>query len=344
MYKGSSKVPEEPPSLSVGECQVGKMPSKASSAKIQEWKDLLTTTITDISLLLSTLLGEEITNAINKASFTDKILMKIAKKQVEEASTPYISAALFLVFAGKKSNKELLSALLESAGIHPKEKMLNFALSLNFKNILAYVPALYFLNVMKRDLTSENLAMVVSAMDVPVDRSEAENIISIYQGINSKKRNSISAPKDAMQDKLNKAVGATLSLIAKLMVSELNRILEYRKVADNVDAFMPYVSVVGVLEFVGRDVKLEGEKKFTESVKKIIASVGLTPDNKLASYTSSSIGFGNFPFIYIPALYFLISVNGEATVASLLNVLKAVGIPADEAIAGFIYTFYKDNQ
>jgi ribosomal protein L12E/L44/L45/RPP1/RPP2 len=321
------------------------MPAKTpSAAKIQEWKNLLTNTITNISLLLSTLLGVELTNAINKASFTDKILMKIAKKQAEEASTPYISAAIFLVFAGKKSNKELMSQLLEAAGIQPQEKLLNFALSLDFKNTLAYVPALYFLEVMKRDLTIENLIRVVSAMDVSADRSEAENIISTYFSITSKKGTILPAPKDSMQEKLNMAVKATLSLIAKLMISELNRVIEYKEVADNVDGFMPYVSVVGVLEFVGRDVKLEGEKKFTESIKKIIASVGLTPDDKLASYTSSSIGFGNFPFIYIPALYFLISVNGEATVASLLNVLKAVGIPADEAIAGFIYTFYKDNQ
>ena len=270
------------------------MPAKTSSAaKIQEWKNLLTNTITNISLLLSTLLGVELTNAINKASFTDKILMKIAKKQAEEASTPYISAAIFLVFAGKKSNKELMSQLLEAAGIQPQEKLLNFALSLDFKNTLAYVPALYFLEVMKRDLTIENLIKVVSAMDVSADRSEAENIISTYFSITSKKGTILPAPKDSMQEKLNMAVKATLSLIAKLMISELNRVLEYKEVADNVDGFMPYVSVVGVLEFVGRDVKLEGEKKFTESIKKIIASVGLTPDDKLASYTSLSIGFWN---------------------------------------------------
>ena len=318
---------------------------KAGNLTADEWKSLLDKAIMDISLLLSRLIGDEIAHSLKRANIADKIAMKLAPNVVEKKIAPYISAVILLAFVGKQATEEGVSSLLTLINIMPEKRFLSFASSLDFSYKIPYAPSLYFLFVMGRDATPENLAKTVESMGNKADIATAAEVISANDIIMAE-ANSATAKLGAtnMQTKLDEGIHKTASLIGKLMESELDRVMQYDEVASNLDAVLPYVSTVGVLGFTGRDIKIEGVESFKKSMMELMASAGVVPDEKIADYVETKIGFGNFPFAYIPSLYFAVSNGLKPEIGNLIKVLDALKIPADNATAGFICSFYEDNK
>lgn len=320
------------------------MQEGSAGLRPEKWNRKLTKAIMDIAFLLSRLIGEEITKAAEHTGIIDKIAMLLAEKRVEKELAPYLSAVILLTFVGKQSTAENVSRLLDVIGIKPNNHLLHFASSLDLYYKVPYVPALYFDIVMEQEITPENLVKTVSAMGNKADISTAADIIAANERVVQNGGESGKGKVSDMQKKLDEGIQKSASLIAKLMKSELDRVMQYKEVAANLDTVLPYVSTVGVLGFTGRDVAIEGADSFKKSMMALMASVGKVPDEKVADYVATKIGFGNFPFAYIPSLYFAISNGIEASIENVTKVLKAMGLPADSAVAGFICSFYEDNK
>ncbi len=312
----------------------------------KNWQEILAWAVKSVAALQSKLIGLEINEAVSRQSLATKLLMLIAGKQAEKSIAPYISAVVFLAFTGRSISRENVSKVLGAAGFQVSARPLNFISTLNFKNTLAYAPAIYYISVMNSvKLGPDSLMNVVNAMGVESDGKTAAKVIKIYSELASQKESSQRAnSKDSLQQKLDLAIAPAANMTADTLINELNRIFEYEDTQENMrNGLVPYIAAAGVLEFIGRDPTAEGLESFLHGVKRVVNAVGIRVDNGMLDYIRK-LNLGRTPLIYVPALYFLASLEKGPTVEGIVAILDSIKAPSDPATAGYFLTLYNSNK
>jgi hypothetical protein len=194
-------------------------------------------------------------------------------------------------------------------------------------------------------LGPDSLMNVVNAMGVESDGKTAAKVLKIYSELASQNESSQRAkPKDSLQQKLDLAITPAANMTADTLINELNRIFEYEDTQENMrNGLVPYIAAAGVLEFIGRDPTAEGLESFLHGVKRVVNAVGIRIDNGMLDYIRK-LNLGRTPSIYVPALYFLASLEKGPTVEGMVAILDSIKAPADPATAGYFLTLYNSNK
>lgn len=301
------------------------------------WQKELADAIVRVAGLIAKIIGMDIERVMESAGMADKIAVALFSGKVKTASSPYISAAVLLAFTGKDIAKERIRAVIERVGIRPDERLLDFAGALRFRKEMAYAPALYFLRVVGkhtgRSDSVENLMNVVGALGIEPDPDIAHRVIDIDSG-------RLKARDAEMQKRLSEGITESASFLGGLMMTELSRVFEDRKIDAYVrEGLVPHFSALGVLTFVGKNVDMENRLN-VEGISKLLESVGLKLDNRMIEYILSIERFGVGPNVYVSALSFLASVGEKPSVDGIMNIIEVLGIKGDSAVAGYVLIEY----
>jgi ribosomal protein L12E/L44/L45/RPP1/RPP2 len=94
---------------------------------------------------------------------------------------PYIGALGSLAFSGKDMTKKNIRELLDAAGIKTDDELLDAVASVNFKNNLAYVIAMYFLLTVGIKPETKLVNDVVRAIGFTPDATSAGYVLKAYR-------------------------------------------------------------------------------------------------------------------------------------------------------------------
>ncbi len=129
-------------------------------------------------------------NIINEISQSDVKLVKsemmrtIKEKGIyaflKKGFTPYAAAAVILAFSGKEVDRDSVIKLVNALSMEPNEELLKDLESLNYKNHLLYINALYLFLAVGSEPTEDGILRVVEAMGAKPDKDRASDIMRIY--------------------------------------------------------------------------------------------------------------------------------------------------------------------
>ncbi len=129
-------------------------------------------------------LVREVTDVIKSGLMTqigDVTAVKAVAENIKEAE-PYLVAAGFLELAGKAADREYIERLVRVAGVEqPNRHMLDAVNILKHRNLLLYISAVAFCVGTNMEVTRENLARVVSAIDIPPEMKAADAAIELFK-------------------------------------------------------------------------------------------------------------------------------------------------------------------
>ncbi len=305
-----------------------------------EWKGVLASRVTGAAELMSKLIGAEINRAISSQNVLMKLVVKIMGKKAEDAIAPYIAAVVLLVSSARSVSPEKVGELLKAIGIEPQKRELDFVSMIHFDSATAaYAPVFYFVTLIKDEPDAEALMKVINALGLEAKEETANYVMKIYKetilGKSDQKPNKL-------QEMLDVSIKSASEMLSKLELMELDRIFEIKNMKTYIEEGMiPYLGAVGVMEYMGRDIGLEGVESFRDGVKKVIASIGASPDDKMLDIVTKSLNIGNFPFVYVSAIYFILGTGQEPNVQKMIDVVRTLGLKTDEAPASYLLTLYR---
>lgn len=317
--------------------------TQAMAADSTDWREVLGGIIVDVGTLMAKLIGDEIEKKTKEQDLLSKFAMLVAAKKIREAMTPYISTVITLAFNSSEISEDSVNRLLDALGVEKNGRFLSFVLGLNFKNSIPYVPALYYLRVVGKEPDAENMSNLVRAMGISPDVETAQLVLGTYKKYELAKQKPLHEDEDEsdFRKDLDSSIIAASTLTARLILYELYRTYEKKDIQNAVTSgFIPYLSANGVLAFVGRDMTPDG-KHNVAGIRSILESVGITPDQNNLDYLER-MDLIPSPAVYSSALHLLLSVGKAPTVNGIIAIADAMGIKADEALAGYILTLYKD--
>ncbi len=305
-----------------------------------EWKGILASRITGAAELMSKLIGSEINRAISSQNILIKIVVKIMGKKAEDAISPYIAAVVLLVSSARSVSPEKVGDLLKAIGIEPQKRELGFVSMIRFDAATAaYAPVFYFMTLVKDEPDAESLMVVIKALGLEANKETADYVMKIYrENILSKE---VQRP-NKLQEMLDASIKSASDMLSKLELMELERIFEIKNMKTYIEeGIIPYLGAVGVMEYMGRDIGLEGIESFRSGVKEVIEAIGAVPDDKMLDVVTKSLNIGNFPFIYVSVIFFILGAGQEPNVQKMIDVVRTMGLKTDEAAASYLLTLYR---
>ncbi len=305
-----------------------------------EWKGILASRVTGAAELMSKLIGSEINRAISSQNILIKIVVRIMGKKAEDAISPYIAAVVLLVSSARSVSPEKVGDLLKAIGIEPQKRELDFVSMIRFDSATAaYAPVFYFMTLVKDEPNAESLMVVIKALGLEANKETADYVMKIYrENILSKE---VQKP-NKLQEMLDASIKSASDMLSKLELMELERIFEIKNMKTYIEeGIIPYLGAVGVMEYMGRDIGLEGTESFRSGVKEVIEAIGAVPDDKMLDVVTKSLNIGNFPFIYVSAIFFILGAGQEPNVQKMIDVVRTMGLKTDEAAASYLLTLYQ---
>ncbi|MCL4375689.1 hypothetical protein M1394_02730, partial [Candidatus Marsarchaeota archaeon] len=301
---------------------------------------LLASRVTGAAELMSKLIGSEINRAISSQNILIKIVVRIMGKKAEDAISPYIAAVVLLVSSARSVSPEKVGDLLKAIGIEPQKRELDFVSMIRFDSATAaYAPVFYFMTLVKDEPNAESLMVVIKALGLEANKETADYVMKIYrENILSKE---VQKP-NKLQEMLDASIKSASDMLSKLELMELERIFEIKNMKTYIEeGIIPYLGAVGVMEYMGRDIGLEGTESFRSGVKEVIEAIGAVPDDKMLDVVTKSLNIGNFPFIYVSAIFFILGAGQEPNVQKMIDVVRTMGLKTDEAAASYLLTLYQ---
>ncbi len=315
----------------------GFMSKKRSAA---EWKPIIIGLVDSVAPVMSKLIGRELARAIEEQGIVTKAITLILGKRIEEAMVPYVSAVVLLVSSAREVNEENVRKLLEVVNIEPQENFMKFISTININTAMAaYAPALAYLALVTDKPDAELLMRVVKSLGFSPDIETAKYAIKEYvdKGVGDNDGES------RLQQKLDSSISSASKMLSRLEDMEVERVFEMKNIEKQIGrGFVLYFGAVGVMEYLGRDIGLEGEDHYKEGLRKIIVATGVDPDEEMLDLMVHSLNLGNFPFVYAFAAYFIASVGQNPDVDKMIGVVKSMGFKTDPAPASYILTLYKE--
>lgn len=93
---------------------------------------------------------------------------------------PYAASALILALSGKDIDSGAVKKVVKALDIDPDPKMLKELETLNYKNHIIYINALYLLLTLGREPTEESITKVATAIGVKADPIRAKDVMELY--------------------------------------------------------------------------------------------------------------------------------------------------------------------
>ena len=203
----------------------------------------------------------------------------------------------------------------------------------------AYAPVFYFMTLVKDEPDAESLMVVINALGLEANKETADYVMKVYkENILSKE---VQKP-NKLQEMLDASIMSASDMLSKLEQMELERIFEIKNMKAYIEeGIIPYLGAVGVMEYMGRDIGLEGIESFRNGVKEVIEAIGAVPDDKMLDVVTKSLNIGNFPFIYVSAIFFILGAGQEPNAQKMIDVVRTMGLKTDEAAASYLLTLYR---
>ncbi len=124
------------------------------------------------------------------------------------------------------------------------------------------------------------------------------------------------------------AISATST---QIIVQGLSDTLDSKDVKGALNSgILPYLYAAGLLSYAGRDI----DKK---SVSKVVASLGLKPQNDLIDIVLRTGVKGHL--IYVYAFYFLIATGRQTTKENIKKVVEALGVKPDSEDIDYVLKY-----
>ncbi len=307
---------------------------------VQDWKEILRKTIIDISQLMAMLVTEDIERIKSNQGLLERFFIKVAGKRAEEAITPYISAALLLVSIGKPISRESVRSVLLSVSIEPEERLLDFAASLSIGMAAPCIPVIYFLKVLGKEISPENIINVLRSVNIDVDRTTVLHIISVYYKFSSSREGAGKA--SMIGNEISERLSGAALITANELLLQLKRTFEFKDIGEAMKKdLIYYISALGVLAFLGKDIDDNGERNM-EGVVNMLEAIGFKPNVEMITYIKSRFEYGFAPAVYGSAIRFLEALGKPVNTESVLRVLGSAGINGKEDIAGYVITLWKE--
>ena len=148
----------------------------------------------------------------------------------------------------------------------------------------------------------------------------------------------IEAPSDlpeeskAIYTKMSQIVEAVAKSTQFIVESELNRAVRDQAVAQHLKDVAPYLSAAGTLAYSGKDVDADG-------IKKLLSAASIPINPRIGSLISN-LKFKNH-LVYIVAIFFIIGIGKDPDLESLINVVRAMDVHPDKALAQKALETYK---
>ncbi len=295
-------------------------------------------TVISASGLTARLISYEIRTALKQSGPLARLFMAIGGKRAAESAMPYISAMILLLFEMKGITKESLGSLVRSAGLTEDKRIESFVYSLKVNDPLPYVSSAYFLKDLGRAVSTENVSAVVSALGATPNIQYAGFVLGKYAEEESGKRDAAQGA-DGLEERIESSLSAAAKLTSNLIILELKRTFEREDVrAKELSVIMPYLDSAALLSSIGADLGQTDGPAFREKIRRILRSIGVVPQEDLLDFLLS-INYGN-ALIYVPPLFFLVSLNVTPTVERIGKVAVSLGKPRDDVQAGYVLTSY----
>lgn len=93
---------------------------------------------------------------------------------------PYAASALVLALSGKEIESGSIKRVVKALDIKPEDNLLKELETLNYKNHIVYINALYLLLAMGRDPTEESITKVATAIGAVADKGRAKFVMELY--------------------------------------------------------------------------------------------------------------------------------------------------------------------
>lgn len=310
---------------------------------VKDWKDTLRTTIIEISQLMAMLVAEDMGRVVSNQGLLERFFINVDAKRAKDVSIPYLSVVPLLTSMSKPISHESIRSILISVKIEPDERLLDFAGSLDLGKTAPCVPVIYFLKVLEKDISPENIIKVLNSVDILVDRTTALHVMSIYHTFitsESKRDEADSILKNALGERF----AGTASITAKELLLQLERTFEFKDINEVMKKYLIYyISTMGVLAFLGKDIDDKGDRNM-EGLISMLEAIDFKPNVEMISYIKSRFAYGFAPAVYGSAINFLDILGKPVNTESVLGVLKGAGVRGREDVAGYIITLWKESS
>ena len=308
------------------------------SADLQDLKRRYSESITAVTTLMAKVITDEIEKTISESSLPTKIMLKIGGKKLEEEATIYISSIIVLAFEMKPVNKESIGRIISAAGLSPNQRLVDFAASIQIAELLPYIPTAYLLKVNGLDVTEEEMVKVLSSINIKANREAASKVLIKYK---EKEASTGKAPESgSIHEKIENSIEDVAKMVSRLTNMELDRTFERKDTISYIKDLIPYLTATAELALLGKDLGQTDSNAFKANVRAIVEALGIKPDEKMMEFVTN-LNYGN-ALMYVPPLFFLLSINSVPNSEKIGNIAMAMGIPKDDAQAGYVLTIYQD--
>ena len=136
---------------------------------------------------------------------------------------------------------------------------------------------------------------------------------------------------DAIYDAFSSTLSAINSLSSKLLMKELRRLLDNKKIHENINnGIAKYIYTAGFLSIVGKEINRENMYFF-------MSLLGITPDYKYIDMILDMNIESHLVYIYV--YYFLIASGKDVTVDNMINILEGLGLKPNRLRMAFVIKF-----
>ena len=142
----------------------------------------------------------------------------------------------------------------------------------------------------------------------------------------------LSEESEEIYTKMSHIVEAVAKSMQFIVESELNRAMKDSAVAQHIKDVAPYLSAAGTLAYSGKDVDADG-------IKKLLSAASIPIDPRIGSLISN-LKFKNH-LVYMVGIFFIVGIGKDPDLESLINVVRAMDVHPDKALAQKALETYK---
>ena len=131
---------------------------------------------------------------------------------------------------------------------------------------------------------------------------------------------------------LEALMGAIANTESRYMAAEFRRITKAKGIIEHASEMTPYLFAAAYVSYAGREID-------SESVGAVLRAAGFVPDRILMQLLEA--GNVKSHLIYVYSYYFLVALGKAGTAEEMMNLVKALGMEADESRANDVLLFLK---